>query len=65
LVIGNRSSVIPFKRDCLSTIGGTCAFLSKNGTFFEGRKFVTTYTERDRKNFEKMDFRCLTTNGFD
>jgi hypothetical protein len=39
--------------------------LSKNRVFFGGRKFATTYTGRDRENFEKMDFGDPTTNGFD
>jgi hypothetical protein len=57
--------VIPFKRDCLSTVGGTCAFDAKNWEFFEGRRFVTIYTERGKKNFEKLDFRDATHFAFD
>jgi hypothetical protein len=45
--------------------GRTCTFDAKICAFFRGDKFVNTYMERDRKNFEKMDFRSPTICAFD
>jgi hypothetical protein len=52
LVIGNRSFVIPFKRDCLSTIGGTCAFDAKISGFLGVRFQLSRCGVRNKKNFK-------------
>jgi hypothetical protein len=52
LVIGSHSSVIPLKRDFLSTIGGTCAFEAKIMRFSWVWFWLSRYRKRGKKNFK-------------